>query len=249
MSKNMYKSGAILLLLVVIAWLTTQVGVNFVQASEIEDKVADFSGTLLPSKVELTDSSYDISNQEKTMAINELRLITDKGSIDFQSKKEQKVTLQDSTVLRTAVYNVIGNGIDSNSYYSFSYDISGNLVHSQSLIAITDDKKNTEAFTVNNGELTNKVIVDGKTRKETLYEYSNQGWKIAIEARGGGKDWVACFSKCLGNSGLASWVVTLILAACGTACVATAGAACIACAVGVAATSGATAGSCVAKCG
>jgi len=60
-------------------------------------------------------------------------------------------------------------------------------------------------------------------------------------------DWWGNLNKCLNNQGIAAWAAALLAAACGAACVVTAGAGCIACLVVLTGGTSGVIGSCIAQ--
>lgn len=186
---------------------------------------------VLPSSVKaITNKNIKITTNEKYTAISEISKIRSNGE-----------------TITTLKFGLIGESINSNSYYQIYYSKSGKKLGTQAIVASYTEDGKISATMIENGELTARVTETDQGN--VLEKHINNKWKVVKEQRGSVKDWIAYFSKCLSDAGLASWLVILILAACTGACIVTAGAACIACAVGVSAVAGATAGSCSAQCG
>lgn len=202
---------------------------------------------VLPSTVNrVSNDNLKITPDEKSTAISEISKVRLDIQIDFDHQEQSQVILTNGEIITTLKFGLIGESINSNSYYQIYYNKFGNRLGTQAIVASYTEEGKISATMIENGLLTFKV--NETDNGNVLKKNTNNRWEVVKEQRGPAKDWIACFSNCLSGAGLASWLVTLILAACTGACVVTAGVACIACAIGVSAVAGATAGSCSAQC-
>ncbi len=214
--------------------VTTNASIN-----EEEAKLLEMYDDLKEFAVKYEDASKETVNAlkkdvNKLVADKKIILSEKSAKLDF-TKLVVKEDESSQLVYIPIKYNALKKGLLNESFFVVVFEKSELSYYQEIKIIGNQEEYTSNVSSYLNGSLLNEeTIYLEKEDFETTSNDENSSIFAFLAPDTAEAGWYDNFKKCLNDKGVAAWIITSISIACSAACIATAGAGCVACILGLA---------------